>query len=178
MGRSEVPALSLTEWLVLCLVAEGATHGFAVATVTSPEGELGQVWRIRRPLVYRALQRLRDLGLVSEAGTESTPHGPARTLVQVTAAGDAAARWWLAQPVGHIRDVRSELMIKFALLDRAGVDASALIATQRKAVEPIVEALRARRDEAGGFDRTLAGWRYEMAAATLTFLDQVQADAH
>jgi DNA-binding PadR family transcriptional regulator len=176
VDESDSPALSLTEWLVLGLVAEGATHGFAIAAILGPGGQLGHVWHIRRPLVYRALQRLRDLELVSAAGVEPTSHGPARTLVRVTAAGDAAARRWLTRPVGHVRDVRSELMVKLALLDRSGADASGLLAAQRAVVEPIVAALRDRVDAARGFDRTLAGWRYEMAAATLAFLDQVQAD--
>jgi DNA-binding PadR family transcriptional regulator len=177
VGRSGVPALSLAEWLVLCLVGEGPTHGFAIASVAGPEGELGRVWWLRRAVVYRGLQRLRDLGLVSEAGVESTPYGPARTVMRVTPDGASAVRWWLSQPVGHVRDVRSELMVKLAMLDRAGTDASDLLNAQRRVIEPIVGALRADRDQARGFDRTLAGWRYETAVATLAFLDEVLAMA-
>lgn len=178
MERSEVPALSLTEWLVLCLVAEGETHGFAIASVTGSKDGLAAVWRLRRPIVYRALQRLRGLGLVAEAGVESTSRGPDRTLMRATPAGTEAVRWWLAQPVGHVRDVRSELMVKLALLDRVGADASGLVAAQREVVEPIARALRDRRDRADGFDRTLAGWRYEIAVATLAFLDEILASTH
>jgi DNA-binding PadR family transcriptional regulator len=177
VGRSGVPALSLAEWLVLCLVGEGPTHGFAIASVAGPEGELGRVWWLRRAVVYRGLQRLRDLGLVAEAGVESTTHGPARTVIRVTPDGTAAVRWWLSQPVGHVRDVRSDLMVKLAMLDRAGEDASDLLNAQRRVIEPIAQALRADRDRARGFDRTLAGWRYETAVATLAFLDEVLAMA-
>lgn len=177
MGRSGVPALSLAEWLVLCLVGEGPTHGFAIASVAGPEGELGRVWWLRRAVVYRGLRRLQDLGLVAEAGVESTQHGPARTVMRVTPDGETAVRWWLSQPVGHVRDVRSELMVKLAMLDRAGVDASDLLNAQRRVIEPIARALRADRDRAVGFDRTLAGWRYQTAVATLAFLDEVLAMA-
>lgn len=175
MGRSGIPALSLAEWQVLCLVDEGPTHGFAIASVTGPEGELGRVWWLRRAVVYRGLQRLRDLELIREVGVEVTAHGPARTVVQVTPDGAAAVRTWLTEPVAHVRDVRSELMVKLAMLDRAGSDASALLTAQRRVIEPIVEALRTDRDRARGFDRTLAGWRYETAVATLAFLDEVLA---
>lgn len=175
MGRSGVPSLSLAEWLVLCLVAEGPTHGFAIASVAGPEGDLGRVWWLRRAVVYRGLQRLRELGLVEETGVESTPHGPTRTVLRATPYGTAAVRWWLSRPVAHVRDVRSELMVKLAMLDRAGADPAALLTAQRHVIEPIVEALRADRDLAQGFDRTLAGWRYETAVATLAFLDEVLA---
>ncbi len=171
MGRSGAPALSLAEWVALCLVGEGPTHGFAVAALTDSHGELGRVWRIQRPVVYRALQRLSDLGLVAAVGVESTSHGPARTLLQVTDAGEAARRRWLAEPAAHVRDVRSELMLKLALLDRADADPAALLAAQRRVLEPLAAALRQRRDEASGFEQTLAAWRYEMAVATLAFLD-------
>jgi hypothetical protein len=35
--------LSLQEWLVLCLVGDQPTYGFAVAGLLSPEGSLGRV---------------------------------------------------------------------------------------------------------------------------------------
>jgi DNA-binding PadR family transcriptional regulator len=173
VGRSGVPALSLAEWVVLALIDERPTHGFAIASLTGPDGELGRVWRLRRAVVYRGLQRLQDLGLVAEVGVEATSHGPARTLIRATPDGEDAVRGWLARPVEHIRDIRSELMIKLALLDRAGQDPAGLLTAQREVVEPIAEALRADRDRADGFDRTLAGWRYENAVATLAFLDEI-----
>lgn len=173
-----LPELSLAEWMVLCLIGdseEGATHGFAIAAATGPTGWIGRVWWLRRAVVYRALRRLRELGLVAEAGVESTPRGPARTLLRLTPAGADAVRRWREQPVAHVRDVRSELMVKLALLDRAGKDPGCLLAAQRTVFEPIVDALRTDRDRASGFDRMLAGWRYETAVATLAFLDEALA---
>lgn len=167
--------MSLAEWVVLCLVSERPTHGFAIASLTGPGGELGRIWRLRRAVVYRSLRRLQDLGLVAEIGVESTSHGPARTLVRATPNGEQTVREWLARPVGHVRDIRSELMVKLALLDRSGRSAAELLAAQRRIIEPIVAALRADRDRARGFDRTLAGWRYETAVAALAFLDEVLA---
>lgn len=168
---SREPALSLAEWLVLSVVRERRTHGFAVAALTGPDGDLGRVWTVPRPVVYRALGRLRDAELIRETGTEHSTTGPARTLVEITADGDAAAAAWLTRPVAHIRDVRSELLLKLALLDRAGADPTGLLVAQRRTLEPIVAALAEARDAAHGFDRTLASWRYESAAATLAFLD-------
>src|SRR5580704_13853044 len=64
MSAARDPSLSLAEWLVLCLICEKPTHGFALAALLGPEGELGLIWRVPKPVVYRALQRLELLGMV------------------------------------------------------------------------------------------------------------------
>jgi DNA-binding PadR family transcriptional regulator len=58
MSAPQPPALSLTEWLVLCLASEGPTHGFAIARLLGHTGDLGQVWRVPKPVIYRGLARL------------------------------------------------------------------------------------------------------------------------
>src|SRR6185312_774794 len=40
------PTLSLPEWTVLAVVNEHPTHGFAIAQLTAPQGELGRIWQI------------------------------------------------------------------------------------------------------------------------------------
>ncbi len=171
MADPQQQAMSLTEWLVLCLVRERPTHGFAVARLLAGDGAMGRVWRVPKPVIYRALQRLEQLGLVRPAGLEPTSQGPARSVVAVTPAGQKAAAAWLARPAAHARDVRSELLVKLALLDRAGQPAAPLLAAQREQLLPIAAALRDRLAGAGGFERTLALWRYETVSATLRFLD-------
>ena len=114
--------LLLSDWLVLCVVCEEPTHGYAVARLFSDGGSLGRVWQVSRPVVYAAMGRLERLGLAQLAGEQHTSQGPARSLVKATPAGQTAARKWLRTPVMHGRDVRSELMIKLALLERAGGD--------------------------------------------------------
>ena len=171
MPEPQEQAMSLTEWLVLCLVSEQPTHGFAVARLLATDGSIGQVWRVPKPVIYRALQRLESLALIQAAGQQPTREGPVRSLVAVTPAGRAAASSWLARPVAHARDVRSELLVKLALLDRAGVSAAALLEAQRQLLVPIAAALGERLAAASGFERTLALWRHETVSATLRFLD-------
>jgi PadR family transcriptional regulator AphA len=166
-----VPNLSLTEWLVLCLAGEGPTHGFAIARLLEHQGSLGRVWRVPKPVIYRALSRLEQLGLVRAVGEQPTSVGPVRTVVEATSAGQRSSSAWLARPVGHIRDVRSELMVKLALLDRAGADPRPLLGAQHEQLAPIAAALRARLADSADFDRTLLLWRYETVTAALRFLD-------
>ncbi len=63
--RRRPEQLATGEWAVLALVAEGPTHGFAVARALAPGGEVGRVWAMRRPLVYRTLDVLADRELVA-----------------------------------------------------------------------------------------------------------------
>jgi DNA-binding PadR family transcriptional regulator len=171
MPAAAVPALSLSEWLVLCLICENPTHGHAITGLFGPSGGLGQVWRVHKAVVYRSMERLESAGLVRALGDQPSSKGPVRSLVEATGAGQAAARAWLSKPVTHARDIRSELLVKLALLDRAGTDSRELLLAQHEQLVPIAEALAERLGTATGFDRTVALWRHETITATLRFLD-------
>jgi len=177
MSAEQDAPLSLAEWLVLCLVCERPVHGFALAALLGPEGEMGRVWRVPKPVVYRALQRLERLGLVRTAEQQPSSHGPVRSLIDATPAGRDTATAWLSRPAGHNRDVRSELLVKLALLARSGADPQRLLDAQREQLIPVARALQDRLDDATGFDRSLILWRSETMTATLRFLDAMGAQA-
>jgi DNA-binding PadR family transcriptional regulator len=169
------PRLSLTEWVVLCVAAEKPTHGFAIAAQLGRGSALGAVWYVARQQVYRSLERLAGLGLIRELGREPSSAGPVRQLCEVTPAGRELAGAWLGRPARHGRDVRSELLVKLALLDRAGADASDLVRAQRDQLAPIAGALEERLRSAEGPERTVMLWRREAISATLRFLDALDA---
>jgi DNA-binding PadR family transcriptional regulator len=164
------PSLSLAEWTVLVVLSQRPAHGFAVSQLTAPGGELGRIWHIPRPIVYRAIGRLLEAGLITPEAVESGL-GPQRTIYGVTPQGRQAAEDWLDTPVAHVRDIRSQLLIKLALLDRAGGDPTDLLRRQRAELEPIVRAIEAEQPRCSGFDATLLAWRKATAAAALGFLD-------
>jgi len=168
--------MALPEWTVLVLLSQRPTHGFAVSQLTAPEGELGRIWRIPRPVVYRAMGRLLEAGLIAPELVEPGL-GPQRTIYTVTAQGRQEAERWLSMPVEHVRDIRSHLLIKLALLHRAGRDPAELIRRQRAALEPIARAIQAPPAEPDGFDAILLAWRRATAAAALGFLDDIAAKA-
>ena len=170
------PALSLAELTVLALLAERPAHGFAIARLTTRGGELGRIWQIPRPVVYRAMGRLAEAGLIAPDTVEAG-RGPQRTLYAVTPAGRQAVARWLAEPVQHVREVRSHLLLKLALLDRAGQDPADLLSRQRAVLEPIVAAIQSERPERTGFDATLLAWRKASTAATMSFLDDIMPAA-
>ena len=169
---STQPSLSLAEWVVLAVISERPTHGFAISQLTACDGELGRVWQIPRPIVYRALGRVAAAGLIKEDGTEPGL-GPQRTVYSVTKSGRDAVNKWLQTPVEHVRDVRSHLLIKLALLDRADADPTSLLVRQRDVLTPIADAISAEEPEEEGFEATLLAWRRANTEAAISFLADI-----
>jgi DNA-binding PadR family transcriptional regulator len=169
--------LRLSDWLVLCVVCEEPTHGFAVAGLFSHDGSLGRAWQVSKPAIYAAMTRLERLGLVQMAGEQHTSQGPARSLIEATPAGQTAAREWLHTPVRHGRNIRSELLIKLALLERAGADPGDLLSEQRAEFSPLAAALADRVHATTGIEHTLALWRHKAMSATIQFLDDMTRQA-
>jgi DNA-binding PadR family transcriptional regulator len=165
--------LNAGEWAVLTLCDEGPTHGFALAQALAADGPVGRVWAVPRPLVYRALNRLTDLGLVETLGVEQTASGPPRTRVQGTPAARERVEAWLAEPIEHVRDARYLLLLKLLFLRRRGRSYDALVAAQTEVYTSIEEQLRARLPAAEDFERTLVSWRLHSARAALAFLAEL-----
>jgi DNA-binding PadR family transcriptional regulator len=164
--------LSLIEWVVLCIACEKPTYGSVIAGLLSRGGSLGRVWQISRQGVYRAIPRLEQLGLVRTLGPQRAEDAPPHWTITATPAGRKAAKVWLRTPVAHGRDVRSELMIKLALLDRAGGNPQDLLRRQLAAFGPLAAALADRVHDTTGTEHTMALWRHEMMSGTIEFLDQ------
>ena len=164
--------LLLPEWLVLCIVCEKPTPGLAVTRLLSHEGSLGRIWHVSQPAIYRAMRQLTRLGFVQLA-RQHTSQAPDRWLVTATRTGHRAARGWLRKPVTHGRNVRPELMLKLALLDRIGGDPRELLREQRAEFAPLAAELASRVDATTGTEHTLALWRHKTMSATMQFLDDV-----
>jgi PadR family transcriptional regulator AphA len=148
-------------------VTQGVSHGWALGTLLAPDGEIGRIWSLTRPLTYRAIDGLVDQGLLSRRG-RTAGLGRDRVVLAATAAGRRTSRRWLDTPVQHLRDVRTELLVKLALRQRAGLDNEALLSAQQVLFEPAIDTLTA-----GHRDEDLVDlWRRESARAVRRVLDQ------
>ena len=171
MSRPTRTEPSLPEWAALGLLCEQPTHGWAIAQALSPSGDIGRVYSCTRPLVYRALAQLREAGLAESRGTSTSESGPARTTLGATRRGRSAFRRWRGRTVEHVRDVRTDLMLKLLFHDRAGLDPSPLLREQTRLLARTERALERGLASAAGFERTLVLWRLSAARAALSFAE-------
>ncbi len=160
--------LTLAQGTCLALVAAGHRHGWALVRELAPEGGIGRIWSLSRPLTYRAVDQLVGLGLLARSGTEAGD-GPARALLAVTRAGRRRARDWVMTPVRHLRDTRTEMLVKLELCARLELDQAELLRAQRDALAPIIAAIRTRPPE----DLTDL-WRAESSASIERFLEEAE----
>ena len=155
------------------LAVQGPAHGFALARMLSPEAELGRAWSVSRPQVYRAIEQLAEAGFAKAGQVETGSRGPGRTPFQITASGTRSAREWLDQPVDHLRDARSELLIKIMLRDRSAMPRSPFIDVQHEVFSALTDALVARSD--ADPEDLVAMWRAEMARGVLSAIQRLRA---
>lgn len=160
-------ALLLGEWACLGVVASKPSHGFEVSKRLVPEGDVGRIWSLSRPLCYRSLDQLRARGLIAPVRSEPGIAGGNRTVLKVTPAGRRALLAWLDEPVQHLRDIRNELLLKLQVHELLGRDPATLIAAQQAALDPVIASLRA---EGRRSRDPIELWRYEAAAAARRFL--------
>lgn len=154
--------------VVLALLAEEPRHGWALHRELAPGSEIGRAWTLSRQLVYRAVDNLVAEGLVRR-GRRSNGDGPDRVPLSLTPVGRRRARQWLDEPVDHVRDVRTELLVKLMLRRRAGLDNTRFIASQKRVLSPLAAALTKGAD-GDEVDR----WRAENAASVMRFLDSLR----
>jgi molybdopterin-binding protein len=161
------PELSLAESVCLTLITQDVSHGWALGTMLAADGDLGRIWTLSRPLTYRAIDGLVDKGLVVRRG-QRAGHGRDRMILAATAAGRRAAAHWLDAPVQHLRDVRTELLVKLRLRERAALDNEPLLLQQQRVFEPTIATLTSSDPD----DDLVDLWRREGARAVRRFLEE------
>lgn len=165
--------LSLLEQVVLSLIAETPRHGFAVVQALEGDEALRMAVVVRRPLVYRAIDRLLKDKLIAIVRTETGKRGSPRRVYRASATGRRVSQRWLNCTVARPRDARVELLAKFALRARRGLSSRSLARAQAKRFAPLASRLgRGPRGEAevAGLVRR---WRHASLVATIAVLHDV-----
>ena len=160
---------SLADHVVLALVAEGPQHGFAIAKTLADDEQLAQVITLSRPLVYRSLATLSNLGLIRTVRTEPGTHGRDRTVFRATAQGVRENTAWLSSVVAHPRDARVDLLAKFVLRARRGLSNTTLAKRQLATFKPLEKRLRGRTSASD----VVSLWRRESLDATMRVLRSI-----
>lgn len=179
-GQPSQPQLSLGEWACLALVSAGATHGWALVRELSSDGSLGTVWSLSRQLTYRAVEQLATKGLVKRAGHEPG-RGAGKVILAITPSGRRAVARWLDTPVDHVRDVRTEGLLKLTLRSRLGLDNAVFLRAQQDALAPVIDRLlgpdHATDDLADILRRETARATQRFLASALAAVEQRQPTA-
>ncbi len=171
VARTSEQQLLLGEWACLGILYPAPSHGFAVAARLKPSGDIGRVWSLSRALTYRSLDQLTIRSYIQPVGEEPGIAGGNRTILAATRNGRVQLRTWLATPVVHLRDLRSELLLKLILADVCGIDITRMLEAQCAHITQMAESITAHID--GSPDDVVALWRSESATAALRFLDRL-----
>jgi DNA-binding PadR family transcriptional regulator len=164
------------EWAVLGVLAQHPSHGFAVGRTLAPTGEIGRVWSMSRPRVYRAINDLAARHLIEPVGETKSDRGPSRAIYAVTERGRLRVADWLATPVEHVRDVRSDLLLKLAFLDAADSSLAPLLEAQEARLLPMLASLERALAAADGFDAVVVRYRVASIRSVLDFVRAVRPD--
>lgn len=154
--------------VVLALVVHTPRHGWAIHEQLSPTGDIGHAWTLSRQLVYRAIDTLVEDGLVKRA-TPKDGGGGDKVIISSTAAGKRLAMQWLDSPVTHLRDVRTELVLKVMLREKLGLPLASFLESQHKIFDPLIAVIN---KDASGSPVNL--WRKESANAVKRYLARLE----
>jgi DNA-binding PadR family transcriptional regulator len=135
-------AAESARFALLGLLLRKPAHGYDLARQFAPGSALGDVLYLSPSHLYALLARLeRDeliLGEMHDAGKH-----PQRRVYQLTAAGEAAVRRWIDEPVSHPRDMRIDFPVKLYVARASGGQKVAeLIDRQRIVFESYIARLQ------------------------------------
>lgn len=164
MARSDA---RLAREVVLALVVAEARHGWALHRELAPTGSIGRAWTLSRQLTYRAIDSLVDEKFARRAAPREGMGGD-KVVISATAAGRRHCMRWLDEPVEHLRDVRTELVVKIMLREIHELPLADFVARQRAVFEPLIGAVTASDDRS-----PVGSWRAESAESVRRWLDRL-----
>ena len=106
--------LTPAEYAVLGMVRRKPTYGYELKQEFTGRKGLGRVCPIEPAMVYAILKSLSGLELVD--GEWDNSAYPPKAIYSATEAGDLEFQRWLVRPVGRMRDVRLDFLIKLHFL--------------------------------------------------------------
>ena len=158
--------------VVLALVVYAPRHGWAIHEELSPTGDIGHAWTLSRQLVYRAIDTLVEDGLVKRA-TPKDGGGGDKVIISSTATGKRTAMQWLESPVTHLRDVRTELVLKVMLRKKMELPLATFLTAQHEIFDPLIASINKEAS-----DSPVNLWRKESANAVKRYLSRLERNAN
>jgi PadR family transcriptional regulator, regulatory protein AphA len=170
------PKLTTTSYALLGLLSFARMSGYDLAAVS--QRSIAHFWPVSKTQVYAELRRLADAGLAAGRQAE-TSGGPAKTIYELTGAGEEALDEWLTDPALDRIRLRAPALVKLLLGHRGAprqardqVRAFRAAAEERRdALAALAARLRANPDATYAWATALFGLRF--AEAVVGWADEV-----
>jgi DNA-binding PadR family transcriptional regulator len=167
--------LTPAEYAVLGLLRQRPAYGYELQRQLSGGQGLARVCPVEPAMVYAILKSLSGLELID--GEWDNSSYPPRAVYAATTEGDATFQRWLRQPVGRMREVRLDFMVKLYFLleeelDEERYQARALIEGQIGICQEYAEEVEREMEQVDGasFDAIALGSRLSAARLTSAWL--------
>lgn len=156
------------ECAVLGLLLDGPMYGYEMARHFSRDG-LAELCPIEQSLLYTYLRNVEARGLASWSEVRAG-NRPPRKLFELTATGSETIERWLRQPVGRIREVRLDFLLKLYFLHVHNPEAERHLLQQQIAICEDYVARQSARTPASEFGRLVVRSKVTAAESTLDWL--------
>lgn len=165
--------LTASEYAVLGLLRRRPAYGYELKQQLTGGKGLARVCPVEPAMVYAILKSLAGMELID--GEWDSSSYPPRAVYTATMEGDAEFERWLRRPVGRMREVRHDFLVKlyFALEDDPLL-ASSLVAEEIDACRAYGEeiAIEMKDIPPGSFDAIALGSKASAARITEEWLAQ------
>lgn len=165
--------LSLGEYAILGVLRERPMHGYEIARRFAADLDLGLVVPMDMSTVYALLKDLHEQGLI-EGQREVVGLRPPRTVYTLIPEAETQFLHWLDEPVGRLREIRADLMVKLYFCRAIGRRCAihlldAQIAASRIYLDRVLSL--AAQAERGSFERLVRDSKVSAAQATVAWLE-------
>jgi PadR family transcriptional regulator, regulatory protein AphA len=169
--------LTASEYAVLGLLRRRPAYGYELKDQLTGGRGLARVCPVEPAMVYAILKSLSGLELIDGEWDRSAY--PPRAVYVATPEGDAEFQRWLRRPVGRMREVRLDFLVKlFFALDEEPELAGALIDDQIEACKTYAAEIDSELSGAspGSFDAIVLSSKASAARITREWLEGCRRD--
>jgi len=165
--------LTASEYAVLGLLRQRPAYGYELQRRLGGRTGLARVCPVEPAMVYAILKSLSGLELID--GEWDSSEYPPKAVYAATPEGDAEFERWLRRPVGRMREVRRDFLVKlyFALEDDAAI-ARELLEAQIEACDLYAAEIERERAQVvpASFDAIALGAKASAARLTREWLQE------
>jgi len=163
--------LTVSEYAVLGLLTDGPDYGYRLQQHFSGDKGLGLVCPVEPAALYAVLKSLSGLELIH--GEWDRTQYPPKAVYAISSEGSLKFERWLISPVGRIREVRSEFLVKlYFAMKRDIAFARELLEAQKAVCDQYPQAVELEGAGRGSFEGIVVASKLTAARITADWLTE------